>query len=485
MDAFSKNLFPFRRAEGTQHQKTQGPGNCLSSGFVACLCGIFFALVLVTAGPLQAAGVSDNGSAKISDSRLLPWVGSWRLVSNTVNRKSEDLNGNYLLKIDPTAGGKSLAMKVFQDKKVLFEDTIIPDGVRQPLKDKNCSGWYSYSWSDTGKRLLFESESACPDSPRQKMSGISLINEKQEWLDIQLLQSNDERIITIRRYSPLISAQGVAGYSSADIRKARYVAASNFSINEIIELNDKVASEVLEASLLELRKPFTINSKTLVRLADSNVPDSVIDLMVAISFPDKFYIERDTVPTIARAEPSRSEPARGYTAAPYAPYSYYSFYDPYFPWRWTPYTYSLYWDSGWGIWPAYLYYPASGGGSSGWDERDGGRLVAGRGYTSVHARDGGTARPRGSGDRSTTSYRSSGQATYSGGSSAAPSSGSSSGSYSSGGSSSGSASSGGSSSGGSYSSGSSSGSSGGGSPSASPGGYSSGGSGSGGHAQGR
>jgi len=419
------------------------------------------------------------------DSRWKPWIGSWRLVSNTVNSRDKNLDKEYRLEILPGSTGDAVVMKAFQEEKELFKDRISANGLSQPLRDEKCSGWYRYSWSDTGKRLLFESESSCSDSAPRTISGLSVINKEGEWLDIQLIQNDRDRIITLRRYEPMDTPTEINGDRIIpDIRKARLLAGTNFSINEIIELSGKVPSEILEAALLEYREPFNINSKNLVRLAKDDVPEHVIDLMVALSFPDKFIVERDTVSHTVRLDRSSTGSGRVY----YDPYySYYSCFDPYFPWCWTPSTYAFYWNSGWGFWggyyPSYPIYIPPGGGIIG-PRTGSGRLVAGHGYTKVSPAGRGSAEPRyaderyyrtGSGTRSgsytpSATYSGSGSSgSYSSGSSSGSSSSGSSGSYSSG-SSSGSSSSGSS---GSYSSG------GGGSPSASPGGYSSGGGGRG------
>jgi hypothetical protein len=75
------------------------------------------------------------------------------------------------------------------------------------------------------------------------------------------------------------------------ITSARSASGKSFSIEEIIELSGKVESEVLEAALLETGKPFPVNSKKIAEMADLKVPSRVIDIMVALSFPEKFNLK--------------------------------------------------------------------------------------------------------------------------------------------------------------------------------------------------
>ncbi|MBN2317532.1 MAG: hypothetical protein JXR49_00555, partial [Acidobacteria bacterium] len=287
--------------------------------------------------------------------------------------------------IGPGDDRNTVSMKAFRGETVLFEDAIVTNGLAQPLREKECSGWYQYSWSETGKRLLFESKSSCPGELSQKISGLSIINKNGEWLDIQLLQRQEDRFITLRRYAPVPHKNADSDkYNIGRVGSSRISAGTGFSISEVVELSRKVAPEVLEAALVEYHEPFPINSKTLVYLSDAGVPSQVTDLMVALSFPEKFTVEPRTVSVEPRSDSAQSEGDIYYV---YPPYGHYYVIDPLFPWYWTPYTYSLYWSSGWGIWSGYYPYwgsPVYPGGV--YRSNNSGRLVAGRGYTRIDQR---------------------------------------------------------------------------------------------------
>jgi len=449
-------------------------------------CFIVLAFVLISAAFVPAAQQNDGTAPGTADSRWNPWIGTWRLVSDTVPAPEGDAKKKFLLEISPRGESGAVFMKAIEGNTVLFEDAIRADGRSRTLKEENCTGSFSYAWSDTGERLLFNSEMGCPDQAPRKISGLSIINRKGEWLDIQLIQNQDARIITIRRYEKLDANAVAMNTGARNAHASLPFSGSNLSLDEVIELSRKVPSETLEAALMEYRAPYKINAKTLLRLADAEVPDHVIDLMVALSFPDEFVIEQDATSPIAKVNTRQKDKAYSIPMR-----VNYAIIDPYFPWCWGPSTYSLYWNYGWSVWPGYYYAvpPVWIGPPA---RRGSGVLVAGEGYTKVRPVNGSFAQPRYAQERagsvsssSRAGSRSSGS-TYSGGggsystggggsyAGAASSAGSASAS-SSGGASSSSGSSGGS----SGSSGGGSGYSGGGSPSASPGGYSSGGGGRG------
>jgi hypothetical protein len=347
---------------------------------------LFLCIALVFSLPLTsgtwASEQQDTESYENLDARWLPWIGSWRLVSNTINTVGTVLKEEYLLTIRPHEKGKFVTMESSRDKTVMFEEKIEADGLRHQLNKDGCTGWYSYSWSESGKRLLFYGESSCAENLSQNISGISMIDTIGDYVDIKLIKSGEEKVITIRRYrsvenglvapAPLILTQG---------RFSRISAGTSFSIDEVIELSSKVEQEVLEAALIEMQSPFPVNSKQLVRLSNAKVPSQIVDLVVALSFPEKFTIEPDGISWIK--------------TSPGLMATYY--YWPMCPWYWTLSNYPLYgyqyW--GWDWYQYYLWYPYSygyiphgrgGGGGSDTDSTgSSGRLVAGRGYTRVYS----------------------------------------------------------------------------------------------------
>jgi hypothetical protein len=337
----------------------------------------------LTAGTL-ASDQPDTSTHENLDTRWQPWIGSWRLISGDINTSESPMTEQYMLTITPEENGKSIIMKGYRDKEVLSEEKIIVDNMQHPLMSDNCTGWYMYSWSKTGKRLLLKSESGCSGDLKQLISGMSIIDDTGDWLDIQLLQNGTERAVAIRRYRDVDQASVTIGRANGVL--TRISAGENFSIDEIIELSAKVEPEVLEAALLELRKPFPIDSQQLLRLADSKVPSQIVDLMVALSFPEKFKVERTTVSSVERPMAEMGYPVdiddcrdHGY---------------PFFPWYWGASIYSScdYWHWGWGIGLGWYYTywgrPYFNGEGHGVDV---GRLIKGLGYTRVSPYNTGSA----------------------------------------------------------------------------------------------
>jgi len=413
---------------------------------------LFFGIILLFSISLtNMTWASEQGTENYEniDARWLPWMGSWQLLSKKVNASESSSSKDYFLTISPGSNGKSIVMKGHQGDKVMVEEEIIADGHRHQLNDKKCSGYYVYTWSETGKRLLLESESNCPGDPPRKISGMSIIDENSNWLDIQLLQNGEDKAISIRKYRNIDSDSITSSrFNPGKISVSRIAAGKNFSIDEIIELSSKVEPEVLETALLETRKPFPINSKQLVRLADAGVNSRTVDLMVAFSFPDKFTVEQEK---ISLAQSTRTtEGKQVYYSYFRHPYNYYSYYCPILPWHWASSSYMAYaYDYsylGWYLADRMYYYPLwtyppqnyyYGGGGGTVRDRDGGAtVVKGKGFVRGTSDSSASSTRRALPRNAPAVQRAPVQATSSGGSSSGYSGGGSSGS--SGGSSSGS-----------------------------------------------
>jgi hypothetical protein len=175
------------------------------------------------------------------------------------------------------------------------------------------------------------------------------------------------------------------------------IAASSLSLDDVKEASGKVAPRALEAALVETNTGFDLKGRTLVDLDDAGVPDSVIDLLVALSYPDRFVVERSS---------SRSGGGGGFGNDPFMvgwAFGYPAFYDDYFysPYYYTPFGYSRQSLRGFGLLgdgiavaPAPVGPQPSGAG----------RVVDGQGYTRVRPRE--TASTTDSGQSTVTRTRS-------------------------------------------------------------------------------
>jgi hypothetical protein len=197
-------------------------------------------------------------------------------------------------------------------------------------------------------------------------------------VDVQMVEVRGNRSVRVRRYG-LSREQQRANRESGN---AASVTFDRWTLDEVKDAAHRTAPEVLQAALIEVGAKLPLSAKRLVELDEAEVPGPVIDVMVALSFPEKFVIE-----------PPGGSNYSGYggygggfggTLDPwlvaselawlslYSPfgYQYYGYYDP----RYGP---------GWGNWVGVV--PPVDGGSAVDDPN--GRVINGLGYTRVRPRD--------------------------------------------------------------------------------------------------
>jgi hypothetical protein len=359
-------------------------------------------------------------------------------------------------------------MTTFAGGRPVLEQTILGDGISHPINEPDCRGAQTSEWSRDGQRLFTRAELECKGQPRRTVSGVTLLTRgpgaragaapgSPVWLDVQAVDVNGDQQVRVRRYQRTVNEPaGVAelpgDVSARALVAAQAVSATPLSIDDVIEASAKIGSQAVEAVLVETASRFDLNSRVLIKLAEAGVESNVIDLMVALSFPERFRVER----TVRSNEPVITSGSSGpwdvfgsslFGSSLYGGYYPYGFYDPY------AYYYSYYSPFAYSYWGNYYYYglgsagsritgPSSTPGETGTGH---GRVIQGRGYTQVtptSASDSsGTSqstRTTNIGDRGSNSSSGSSSGSSDSGSSSSGRGGVSSGGYSSGGSSSGS-----------------------------------------------
>jgi len=393
-------------------------------------------------GGVAVAAVLLQGTAAAQaepDARWGPWLGCWALVQQSARSDPREVAADE--DAGPAASndarvcveraGDGVVVRTLVDGAPVLEQTMAADGTARALERDGCRGTERAWWSSTGIRLFSEARLTCSGSDR-RVSGMAFIGSDGRWIDVQSVHVGSADTVRVRHFEPDAAKAAVAN-----------VAAAALTIEDVVEANEQVPPSVLEAAILESRSRFPISGRVLVDLSDAGVPGSVTDLMVAVTFPDRFRI--------ARVQPDDR-------VASFDPYPYgirsRSWGVPYDPYFYSPYYYSPFGYGYLGYYPSTVIVTGGGGGGGGvFVPADGptsssGRVVNGQGYTRVESRGSDTTASGSGGSVSPRGFTSGG------------SSGSSSGGSSSGGDSGGSSSSG--SSGGGGGGGSSSGSSGGG-----------------------
>ncbi|HJS75565.1 MAG TPA: hypothetical protein VJ921_14830, partial [Vicinamibacteria bacterium] len=267
-------------------------------------------------------------------------------------------------------GSDTVRLHTFSGDEPVIEEKLSADGEKRQLTQGKCHGWQQLDWSRDGSVLFLRSELTCAEERARSITGMSFLADASTWVELQSIGSADGRAVLIRRFraaSDEVSRLHVPSLSEQQIRAAVDARFSSrpMTLEEVIEASSRVTPEVVEAALLERGGRFPLDSTNLARLSEASVPSSVIDLMVALSFPEKFAVEREG-----------GGGGAGFGYAGYDPFFSSAFAYPYY---FAPFGYYYWYYPGAPVYP----YPPDGG-------VDGsvGRAVEGRGYTRVTRVDG-------------------------------------------------------------------------------------------------
>jgi hypothetical protein len=168
---------------------------------------------------------------------------------------------------------------------------------------------------------------------------------------------------------------------------ARLAAATPVSPADLIDVSRHLDAAAIDVWLVEQELAFSADAKNLVQLADAGVPTSVIDMVVALSYPEHFTLAAQPREERPRASAAGGDDRRIGFGGGYDPY-----WDPYYGSRYnrryySPFGYSQYgYDYGYGSgWypnrrPVVIIVGPSNPGTVP-EAREHGKLVKGRGYT--------------------------------------------------------------------------------------------------------
>lgn len=336
------------------------------------------ALVLaVTAVPARG---QDAGA--LEDGRWLPYLGCWVDVT--------DLEGPMTCVV-PDGGG--VAMLTVQGSEVTSRRSMVADGRERPAEVAGCTGSESADFSADGHRLYTRSSLTCGAADRATRGLMAVVGANQ-WIEVRTVGGEDG-VAWVKRYrlapQTRIETAGLgerlAGASPEAVEIARAAASRRIAVEDIIEANGRAGPVAVQAWVAEHGQPLRIDADRLVQLADAGVPPAVIDVVVAVSFPDRFSVARAGDYGQAGDYGRAGDYGHGYGAwgawgawSPFRPF----YYDPYY-YRYG--RYSSYYDYGWygpGYRPTVVVVSPSVP-----QARPGGRLVKGQGYT--RGTSGGTA----------------------------------------------------------------------------------------------
>ena len=362
----------------------------------------------VAAGPAQAqpAPTTPAVTTAQTDARFSHWLGCWRL--------EDDLVGTGARVCVTPERETCVRLQTLVGAQRGLDEIVLPDGVTRPIADAECKGTDRSEWSSDGLRVFRYIDVTCGKEPASKVSSVAFLSTGPSWINVQYVEG-PSRSVRVQRYRRAIdqtlgNGSKAPGPTARMLSQAPAIDARAWSTEDVIEASAKLPADAVQAAISELRGPFDLNKRTLVAMDKANVPEAVIDLMVALTYPKRFVVERAGGGG-GYASPMGLSMGGGWYDPFLSPFGYsqlgscYSYSDLAMLNGLCNYVYSPYGNYGYGLrgygsYGGYYgnYYPNYGGN---WIYVDSGpnvpgsqvttpgegRVVNGRGYTQVRPRD--------------------------------------------------------------------------------------------------
>lgn len=229
------------------------------------------------------------------ESRWLPWLGCWEPVG-----ESPEDTAQILVCILPVSGGVEIS--TLANGEAIGSEFIQADGTLQPAAEGGCEGTREAEWSADNGRVYVVSDLQCGEGVRRVTSGVfSVTGDGSYWTEIHVIRAAEgEPVLAVRSFRPATSATLAhhdydpapeVGHRELAIQTARMAAASPLSVDDVQEAVTRGGEELASALILEMGEGFDLDARTLRDLARNGVPAGVLDMMVAVTWPDRFRVE--------------------------------------------------------------------------------------------------------------------------------------------------------------------------------------------------
>jgi hypothetical protein len=282
---------------------------------------------------LSLAVLAVPTTAQTAATRWTALLGCWEATPAAT--------GEPMLCILPL-GGDAVQMVAIANGQVVTREQVVANGQMQEGTREGCTGWERARFSADGRRIYLDGEHMC-GNVRQDSRGLIAMISRTEWIDVRSMSVDGRAVTGVSHYTlaPIDVAEAAGfGNIAADqamaVRAARTSASAPVTADEVIDAHTMVGSDVVGAWVAERKQPFQLDADRLVRMADAGVSPQVIDVVVAVSYPQRFTVADGAQVAqnpVARADAGFLDRSGGYYGMGRGPiygWGYGSYYDDYY-----------------------------------------------------------------------------------------------------------------------------------------------------------
>lgn len=242
------------------------------------LSAAFLAVVLTTA-PLAAQDV---------DYRWMAFLGCWEPTGEAAE--------SGLLCVRPAEDGVELFTVVAGE--VTTSDIMVANAEQRPRSVEGCEGWETAEFSADGRRVFTHSEFVCGEGLPRVSSGVMSLTAPTQWLDVRSVDVGGEQVAWVQEYR-LVGPERMAEAGVDDatqglgfaVSSARMSASRRITLANVREAAQRIDTKAVEAWVAARGERFALDADALIELADDGVEESIIDVVVAVTYPETFSID--------------------------------------------------------------------------------------------------------------------------------------------------------------------------------------------------
>ena len=244
---------------------------------------------------------ATTASAQQVDSRWQAWYGCWEAIESEPSQSPADAKRPRICVI-PTDAASTVEIATVIGDSVALRQRIEATGEQRADTKDGCTGWQRATWSQNGQRLYMRSSYSCAGGLTRLTNGVMAMSTSGEWLDVQGLIAGTTQGVRVVRYRDVTGDGALPAEIVAVLQDrmgitsdARFTATAPLTVEDAVEASRFLDPGVTQAWLAERGDGFDLNAQRLVALEKSGVPPVVIDVMVALSCPEVFALNRSRV----------------------------------------------------------------------------------------------------------------------------------------------------------------------------------------------
>lgn len=242
------------------------------------------------AAVLGAAPSMAGAQGRIS-TPFAPWIGCWDLVP-----RGSAYTSSERVCVVPAESADAVDVVSIAGDSILSRQRLDATADKRAIQQGDCSGVESVQ--AMGARVYLRTDLQCGDQHRL-VNSVMAMSGDGEWLDVRGVAFGSNVGVRASRYREAPSSARLPASIAAALKgsprgayPARLAASGPVQLADVVEASRHLEIGVVQTWLAEREQGFALDARQLVTLESAGVAPSVIDVMVALSYPDVFALDR-------------------------------------------------------------------------------------------------------------------------------------------------------------------------------------------------